>query len=65
VVKVGEQTLEAEDLTGQHGLLIDQVLVGEFHDAASFLHEKHVLSDLIIVDDPFIGIEGEFLPQRI
>jgi hypothetical protein len=57
VVNVGEETLETEHVSCQHGLLVNQAFVGELNDHASLLHEEEVFGDLRVVYNPLVGIE--------
>lgn len=61
VVNIGEEALEAEDLSCQHGLLVDQTFIGELNDHASLLHEEEVFGDLGIIHNTLVGIKWIFL----
>ena len=61
MVNIGEEALEAEGLSCQHGLLVDQTFIGELNDHASLLHEEEVFGDLGIIHNTLVGIKWIFL----
>jgi hypothetical protein len=53
MVNVGYKTLEAEDLTSKHRLLVDESLACKLGLAASFFNKIKIFCYFSIIDDLF------------
>lgn len=65
VVDIGEKALEPEHITSQHRLLVDHTFIRELNDHTSLLHKEEIFSNLRVIHDPLVCIEGVLFPNLI